>query len=85
MGVNLRDILERDEIRLDSLAGKRVGVDAFNTLYQFLSTIRQKDGTPLMDSKGNVLHIFQVFSTEMSAFLSTNSCQYMFLTENRLH
>jgi len=62
MGVNLRDILERDEIRLDSLAGKRVGVDAFNTLYQFLSTIRQKDGTPLMDSKGNVTsHLSGIF------------------------
>ncbi|MDP7260792.1 MAG: flap endonuclease-1 [archaeon] len=54
MGVKLRDLLERDEIRLDSLAGKRIGVDAFNTLYQFLSTIRQKDGTPLMDSSGNI-------------------------------
>ena len=30
------------------------GVDAFNTLYQFLSIIRQKDGTPLMDSQGRV-------------------------------
>jgi len=29
-------------------------IDAFNTLYQFLSIIRQKDGTPLMDRQGRV-------------------------------
>ncbi len=42
------------EIELQSLSGKVVAIDAFNALYQFLSTIRQPDGTPLMDSKGRV-------------------------------
>jgi flap endonuclease-1 len=31
-----------------------LGIDAFNWLYQFLSIIRQPDGTPLKDSKGRV-------------------------------
>jgi flap endonuclease-1 len=31
-----------------------VAIDAYNTIYQFLSIIRQPDGTPLTDSKGRV-------------------------------
>ena len=54
MGVDLGDLLTRKKIEIKDLSGKWVAVDAFNTLYQFLSIIRQKDGTPLMDSQGNV-------------------------------
>lgn len=54
MGVDLGDLLQRKEIEIKNLSGKWVAVDAFNTLYQFLSIIRQKDGTPLMDSSGRV-------------------------------
>lgn len=53
MGVDLGAILEKEELSLDEIKC-RVAVDAFNTLYQFLSIIRQRDGTPLMDSKGRV-------------------------------
>ncbi len=31
-----------------------MAIDAYNTIYQFLSIIRQPDGTPLTDSKGRV-------------------------------
>lgn len=54
MGVDLGDLMQRTEIEIKNLSGKWVAVDAFNTLYQFLSIIRQKDGTPLMDSSGRV-------------------------------
>jgi len=54
MGVNLRDLLIKHKIELEDLNGKKIAIDAFNTLYQFLSIIRQPDGQPLMDSKGNV-------------------------------
>jgi flap endonuclease-1 len=54
MGLNISDIIPRKEIKLSELKGKIICVDAFNTLYQFLSTIRQPDGTPLMDSKKKV-------------------------------
>jgi len=54
MGVNLRDLAVKRNITLDSLNGKIVAVDAFNVLYQFLASIRQEDGTPLMDFKGRV-------------------------------
>jgi flap endonuclease-1 len=54
MGVDLGDLLERKKIEIKDLSGRWVAVDAFNTLYQFLSIIRQKDGTPLMDRQGRV-------------------------------
>ncbi len=54
MGLNIRDIIPRKEIEIEDLKGKVVCVDAFNALYQFLSTIRQMDGTPLMDNQKRV-------------------------------
>ncbi len=62
MGVKIKDILEVEEIKIDDLNGKTLVVDAMNVLYQFLSSIRQYDGTPLMDSKGNITsHLSGVF------------------------
>jgi len=52
MGVNIRGIVELKGTSLEALTGKIVAVDAYNTLYQFLSIIRQPDGTPLTDSSG---------------------------------
>lgn len=54
MGVNLSDIVPIDIVQLEDLAGKSIAIDAYNAIYQFLSVIRQPDGTPLMDSKGRV-------------------------------
>ncbi|HEC96394.1 MAG TPA: flap endonuclease-1 [Euryarchaeota archaeon] len=42
------------EIELNSLLGKAVAIDAFNALYQFITTIRQPDGKPLMDRQGRI-------------------------------
>ena len=54
MGVELGDILIKKEIKFAELKGRVVAIDGYNTLYQFLSIIRQPDGTPLMDSNGRV-------------------------------
>jgi len=54
MGVKISDLIEPRETSLDALSGKIVAIDAYNTLYQFLSIIRQPDGTPLQDSSGRV-------------------------------
>ncbi len=49
-------------ISINDLSGKIVAIDAYNTLYQFLSIIRQPDGTPLMDANGNVTsHLSGIF------------------------
>ncbi len=58
MGVNLRDLIPSEVIKvvkdLRELSGKVIAIDAYNALYQFLTAIRQPDGTPLMDSKGRI-------------------------------
>ena len=54
MGVQISEIIPRREIEISEMKGKVVAIDAFNTLYQFLTTIRQPDGTPLMDSNGDI-------------------------------
>src|SRR3989338_7280699 len=54
MGTAIGELLVREEISLDYLKGRRVGIASHNILYQFLSSIRSYDGTPLMDSHGHV-------------------------------
>lgn len=54
MGVNLRDIANPKRITLEELRGRSLAIDAFNTLYQFLSTIRGPTGDLLRDNKGRV-------------------------------
>ena len=52
MGTSIAEILEPEETSLEAFSGKIVAVDAYNTLYQFLSIIRQPDGTPQKDYLG---------------------------------
>lgn len=54
MGVDIGDLFEKRTVELSDLSHKVVAIDAYNILYQFLSIIRQRDGTPLTDSHGNV-------------------------------
>ncbi len=54
MGADIGDLFEREEVELEYFSGKKIAIDAFNTLYQFISIIRQPDGTPLKDSQGRI-------------------------------
>jgi len=63
MGVAFKDIITSKEIDLEFLKNKIVILDAYNILYQFITTIRSRDGTLLMDSKGNVTsHLVGLFT-----------------------
>ena len=63
MGTPITDVLITKELEITDLENKILAVDSFNMLYQFLSSIRQPDGTPLMDSKGRVTsHLIGLFS-----------------------
>lgn len=44
----------KEQIAFEDIHDTVIAVDAFNTIYQFLSIIRQPDGTPLVDSKNRV-------------------------------
>ena len=54
MGTNISSILTAQEVSFDVFTNKKLVVDSYNVLYQFLSTIRQQDGSLLKDSKGQV-------------------------------
>src|SRR3989344_4690321 len=54
MGLQIGDLVSRREVSFQDLRGKTIAIDAFNALYQFLSSIRQPDGTPLMDSQRRI-------------------------------
>jgi flap endonuclease-1 len=66
VGVDLSDILVHHARELADFKGKVVAVDAFNTLYQFLATIRGPDGTPLKDFQGRT-------TSHLSGILYRNS------------
>ncbi len=54
MGVNLSNLIHPIPIQLKDLRDKKAAIDAPNVLYQFLSIIRQRDGTLLKDSQGRI-------------------------------
>lgn len=54
MGIDLGDVVVRQPVTFAHYAGKRLAFDAWNILYQFVSSIRQPDGTPLMDKDGHI-------------------------------
>ncbi len=57
----------KEKITFDDLAGKTIAIDAYNTIYQFITIIRQPDGTPLMDSKGRITsHLSGLFYRTIS-------------------
>ena len=79
MGLNIKDIIPRKEIEISDLKDKLVFVDAYNMLYQFLSTIRQPDGTPLMDNKKRVTsHLSGIFYRNVNLLSEGIKLVYVF-------
>ncbi len=83
LGVNIRDIVPDECIRvigdLRELKGKVIAIDAYNALYQFLTAIRQPDGTPLMDSRGRVTsHLSGLFYRTINLIESGIKPVYVF-------
>ena len=56
MGIKINELVKevKRTITFENLFKKRIAIDAFNTIYQFLAIIRQRDGTPLKDYQGNI-------------------------------
>ncbi len=79
MGLNIREIIPRKEIEIEDLKEKTICVDAFNALYQFLSSIRQPDGTPLKDSKERITsHLSGIFYRNISLLAEGIKLIYVF-------
>ena len=54
MGVDIGSLFRNEKISFNDLRDRVIVIDAHNVLHQFLSSIRQRDGTPLKDSKGQI-------------------------------
>lgn len=79
MGLQIGDIVPRKEVTFPELKGKVIAVDAFNAIYQFLSSIRQPDGTPLMDSEKRVTsHLSGLFYRNISLMSEGIKLIYVF-------
>ena len=79
MGLQIGEIISKKQIEFFDLKGKTIAVDAFNAIYQFLTTIRQPDGTPLKDSSGNITsHLSGLFYRNMRLILEGIKLIYVF-------
>jgi len=91
MGLQIGEIISKKQIRFSDLKGKIIAVDAFNAIYQFLTTIRQPDGTPLKDNKDRVTsHLSGLFYRNMNLIVEGIKLIYVFDGEapelkNRTH
>ena len=55
MGVQISSLLEREETDINLLTGKKIAIDAYNTIYQFISIIRDRfTGELLKDNQGRI-------------------------------
>lgn len=79
MGVNLKGLITAQRIGLEEMKGRVLAIDGYNALYQFLSIIRQPDGTPLMDSAGNVTsHLSGLFYRTVNLMEAGTKPVYIF-------
>jgi flap endonuclease-1 len=79
MGIQISEIVQREEIELEDLGSKIIAIDAMNSLYQFLTTIRQQDGTPLMDSRGKISsHLSGIFYRNLALLEEGINLIYVF-------
>ncbi len=71
MGIKLRELSSPKKIKINDLAGNVIAIDGFNTLYQFLTTIRGQSGEPLMDSKGRITsHLTGLFYRNINLLIA---------------
>lgn len=79
MGTKLRDIIVKKEVSLETLKDKPYVIDSFNVLYQFLSTIRMRDGSLLTDSQGNITsHLNGLFYRTTKLMLNNLKLAFVF-------
>ncbi len=81
MGVKINELVNevKRTITFENLFKKNIAIDAFNTIYQFLAIIRQRDGTPLKDYQGNVTsHLSGLFYRSINFLEHTIKPIYVF-------
>ncbi len=79
MGLDLKPLVTPAPLKLQELAGKVVAIDAYNTIYQFLSIIRGPSGEPLANSKGEITsHLSGLFYRNTNLLMENIKPVYVF-------
>jgi flap endonuclease-1 len=79
VGLDLKPLVTPAPLKLQELAGKVVAVDAYNTIYQFLSIIRGPSGEPLANSKGEITsHLSGLFYRSANLLMENIKPVYVF-------
>jgi flap endonuclease-1 len=79
MGLDLKPLVTPRPLKLTELAGKVVAIDAYNTIYQFLSIIRGPTGELLTNSKGEVTsHLSGLFYRNANLLMDNIKPVYVF-------
>lgn len=80
MGVQLGSLIPSQKIELSDLSHKSIAVDAFNTMFQFISIIRDRfTGEPLKDSHGNITsHLSGLFYRTIKLMENNIEVVYVF-------
>src|SRR5438552_3423034 len=79
MGLDLKPFVMPSPIVVSELANKVVAVDAHNTIYQFLATIRGPTGELLTNSKGEVTsHLSGLFYRNINLLADNLKLVYVF-------
>ncbi len=83
MGVLLTPIIIKKELSLEDLRGKSFAVDVFNIIYQFLSLIRTRNGTPLKDSKGHTTSHLVGLAYRTTRLISDYNMRLVFIFDGK--
>ncbi|TLY02320.1 MAG: flap endonuclease-1 [Thaumarchaeota archaeon] len=79
MGLDLKPLVTPVPLKLQELASKVVAVDAYNTIYQFLSIIRGPTGEPLANDKGEITsHLSGLFYRNANLLMENIKPIYVF-------
>ena len=79
MGLDLKPILIHTNLKLSDLSNKIIAVDAFNTIHQFLATIRGSTGELLANSHGEITsHLSGLFYRNINLLAEGIKLVYVF-------
>src|ERR687883_2035293 len=79
MGLDLKPIIRPSSITISELANKVVAVDAYNTIYQFLATIRGPTGELLTNAQGDITsHLSGLFYRNIHLLTENVKLVYIF-------
>lgn len=79
MGLDLKPLVKSSPIMISELSGKVIAVDAYNTIYQFLATIRGTMGELLTNNSGEVTsHLSGLFYRNVNLLAENIKLIYIF-------